>query len=73
MNVFNLATAVTVFGVILSSTACKNDRSGTMTEKSVDTSVVTTKVRDTTIVKADTTVHVDTVKQTHHVPDAKKP
>jgi hypothetical protein len=41
--------------------------------KGVDTTVTSTKVRDTTVVKSDTTVHTDTVKKTDHATDAKKP
>jgi hypothetical protein len=73
MSALKLASMAAVFGAVVGSTACKGGRSGDSTARSVDTSVTTTKVRDTTVVKADTTVHVDTTKQTHHVPDAKKP
>jgi hypothetical protein len=73
MSALKLASMVAAFGVVVGSTACKGDRSGDSTVKSVDTMVTTTKVRDTTVVKADTTVHVDTVKKTQHAPDAKKP
>jgi ABC-type uncharacterized transport system auxiliary subunit len=42
------------------------DRSGT------DTVVQSSTVRDTTVVKADTSVDVDTVKKTDHIDDKKK-
>ena len=71
MRTLKLASMIAAFGAIVISTACKNDRD--TTSKGVDTLVTTTKVRDTTVVKADTTIHVDTVKKTNHVPDAKKP
>jgi hypothetical protein len=41
--------------------AADDDRSG------VDTLVQTERVRDTTIVKADTSIDVDTIKQTDHI------
>jgi hypothetical protein len=71
MSVLKLASMVAAIGVIVGSTACKGNHDETV--KGVDTLVNTTKVRDTTVVKSDTTIHTDTVKQTHHVPDAKKP
>ena len=72
MSALKLASMVAAFGVVVGSTACnKGDHDNTV--KGVDTMVTSTKVRDTTVVKSDTTVHTDTVKQTHHVPDAKKP
>ncbi|MGI9040686.1 MAG: hypothetical protein ACR2HK_06240 [Gemmatimonadales bacterium] len=37
----------------------------------VDTSVTTTRVQDTTIVAADTTIDVDTLKQTDNVEEAR--
>ena len=40
------------------------DRSGT------DTMVQSSTVRDTTVVRADTNIDVDTVKQTEHRPDS---
>ncbi|MEP7066383.1 MAG: hypothetical protein ABI889_10150 [Gemmatimonadota bacterium] len=71
MSVLKLASMVAVFGAIVSTTACKNN--GDTTTKGVDTMVTTTKVpvRDTTIVKADTTIHTDTVKKTDHAADVK--
>jgi hypothetical protein len=64
---------VAAFGAIVGSAACKGNADST--SKGTDTLVTTTKVpvRDTTIVKADTTIHVDTVKKTDHAADAKKP
>jgi hypothetical protein len=73
MSAFKLASMVAAFGAIVISTACKGDHAGDNTAKGVDTMVTTTKVRDTTVVKSDTTVHLDTVKKTSHVPNAKKP
>jgi hypothetical protein len=70
MNALKLASTVAAVGAIVASVSCKN---GDNTTKGVDTMVTTTKVRDTTVVKADTTIHVDTVKKTNHVGDAKKP
>jgi hypothetical protein len=66
-----LITLVAVSAVAVASTGCKGGSDTTV--KGVDTVITSTKVRDTTVVKADTTVHVDTVKQTHNVPDAAKP
>lgn len=45
--------------------AVDNDRSGT------DTVVQSETVRDTTIIQADTSIDVDTTKQTDHAEDAK--
>jgi len=45
--------------------AVDNDRSGT------DTVVQSETVRDTTVVEADTSIDVDTTKQTDHADDAK--
>jgi hypothetical protein len=45
--------------------AMDRDRSG------VDTVVKSSAVRDTTVVKADTNIDVDTLKKTDHVEDAK--
>jgi ABC-type uncharacterized transport system auxiliary subunit len=42
------------------------DRAGT------DTTVQSSTVRDTTVVKADTSIDVDTVKKTDHIDDKKK-
>jgi hypothetical protein len=72
MSALKLASMVAAFGAITASTACKGN--GDTTAKGVDTMVTTTKVpvRDTTVVKADTTIHVDTVKKTDHISDAKK-
>lgn len=69
MKVLKLASVVASFVAILGIAAC--GRGDTTTQKSVDTTVVTSKVRDTTIVKSDTTVKVDTVKDTHNIPSSK--
>jgi hypothetical protein len=45
--------------------AVDNDRSGT------DTMVQSETVRDTTVVEADTSIDVDTTKQTDHADEAK--
>lgn len=45
-------------------TGANLDRSGT------DTMVQSSTVRDTTVVRADTNIDVDTVKQTEHRPDS---
>jgi hypothetical protein len=45
--------------------AVDNDRSG------VDTVVTSATVKDTAVVKKDTTIDVDTLKKTDHVKDAK--
>ena len=45
--------------------AVDNDRSG------VDTVVTSETVKDTAVVKKDTTIDVDTLKKTDHVKDAK--
>jgi hypothetical protein len=71
MNALKLASMVATVGAIVVSSACKG--SGDNTTKGVDTTVTSTRVRDTTVVKSDTTIHTDTVKKTNHVPDAKKP
>jgi hypothetical protein len=73
MSALKLASMVTVFGVIVGSTACKGRDDAT--SRGTDTMVTTTKVpvRDTTIVRADTTIHTDTIKKTDHAQDAKKP
>ena len=71
MSALKIASMVAAFGAIVTATACKNG--GDNTTKGVDTMVTSTKVRDTTVVKSDTTIHTDTVKKTNHVPDAKKP
>jgi hypothetical protein len=65
MSAFKLFSVVAVIGAVVSSTACKK---GETTDKSVDTTVTSTKVRDTTVVKTDTTVHTDTVKKTNNAP-----
>ena len=71
MSTLKIASMVAAFGAIATVTAC--NKGGESTTKGVDTMVTSTKVRDTTVVKSDTTVHTDTVKKTNHVPDAKKP
>ena len=73
MNALKLASMVATVGAIVVSSACKGDHAGDNTTKGVDTTVTSTRVRDTTVVKSDTTIHTDTVKKTNHVPDAKKP
>ncbi len=70
MKMLKLASIVTSFVAIVGIAAC--GRGDSTTQKAVDTTVVTSKVRDTTIVKSDTTVKVDTVKKTHNIP-VKKP
>ena len=67
-----LAVALTIVGL---AGACKpadrdtgavdNDRSGT------DTVVNSETVKDTTVVQADTSIDVDTTKQTDHADEAK--
>ncbi len=71
MSVLKMITLVAALGAVAASTACKGGSDSTV--KGVDTVVKTTQVRDTTVVKADTTIHVDTVKNTSHGADAKKP
>ena len=68
MSTVKLASMVAAFGVIVGATACKGDRDSTV--KGVDTVVTSTKVRDTTVVKSDTTIHTDTVKQIAAVRDS---
>ena len=46
--------------------ALDNDRSG------VDTSIKSSSVKDTTVVKADTTIDVDTLKKTDNIEKAKE-
>jgi hypothetical protein len=46
--------------------ALDNDRSG------VDTAVQSSTVKDTTIIKADTSIDVDTIKKTDNIDDSKK-
>jgi ABC-type uncharacterized transport system auxiliary subunit len=46
--------------------AVDNDRSG------VDTMVHSSTVKDTTLVKADTSIDVDTLKKTDHIKNDKK-
>ena len=43
--------------------AADRDRSGT------DTMIQSSRVKDTTVVKADTNIEVDTTKQTDHIKD----
>jgi hypothetical protein len=45
--------------------ALDRDRSGT------DTSITTSRIKDTTVVKADTSIDVDTTKKTDHIKDNK--
>lgn len=71
MSAAKLTTLVAAVALTVVTVGCKGGSESTV--KSVDTLVTTTKVRDTTVIKADTTVHLDTVKQTHNAPDAKKP
>src|SRR5512140_832388 len=71
MSTLKLASMVAAFGAIATVSAC--NKGSENTTKGVDTTVTSTRVRDTTVVKSDTTVHTDTVKKTTHVPDAKKP
>jgi hypothetical protein len=66
---------VAILAVVALSGACKpadrdtgavdNDRSGT------DTVVNSETVKDTTVVQADTSIDVDTTKQTDHADEAK--
>ena len=46
--------------------ALDNERSG------VDTSIKSSSVKDTTVVKADTTIDVDTLKKTDNIEKAKE-
>lgn len=73
MRAYTVAAAVISFGAVVGASACKNEHGADTTSKGVDTVVTSVKVKDTTVVRADTTIHTDTVKQTHHLPDAKKP
>ncbi|HUR93027.1 MAG TPA: hypothetical protein VMY76_00490 [Gemmatimonadales bacterium] len=45
--------------------ALDNDRSG------VDTVVKSSTIKDTTVVQADTSIEVDTIKKTDHIDDKK--
>ncbi len=71
-----MRTMVAALSLVVALTACNrranesgagdaNDRSG------VDTNVTSTRVMDTTVVKADTNIDVDTTKKTDHGKDAK--
>ena len=73
MNALKLASLVATVGASVLSSACKGDHAGDNPANGVDTMVTSTKVRDTTVVKSDTTIHTDTVKKTDHAADAKKP
>ena len=46
--------------------ALDRDRTG------MDTTVQSSTIKDTTVVKADTSIDVDTVKKTDHIDDKKK-
>lgn len=54
-------------------TGCDNRRADTETGAAerdrvgVDTLIETQRVRDTTVVRADTTIDVDTIKETDHI------
>ena len=62
--------AVLTIGVLA---ACENRRADTETgaaddaRSGVDTVITTERIQDTTIVRADTSIDVDTVKQTDHI------
>jgi hypothetical protein len=47
--------------------AAEGDRTG------VDTVIQTERVQDTTLIRADTTIDVDTLKQTDHIEEDKNP
>jgi|GEM_PF-2429054 hypothetical protein len=68
--------ALTAAIVLLGCNRPANRESGSLdtTRTGVDTSIQSTRVKDTTVVKADTSVKVDvdTTKKTDHGKDAKK-
>jgi hypothetical protein len=66
--------ALTAAIVLLGCNRPANRESGSLdtTRTGVDTSVQSTRVKDTTVVKADTSIDVDTTKKTDHGKDAKK-
>jgi glutamate formiminotransferase len=65
-------------GALLAAVGCKRADAnadagdGEHTRTGTDTVVTTTPVKDTTIVKADTNIAVDTLKKTDNVPDKAK-
>jgi len=63
-----LAAAVAIVA-LLGGCKARNDRdTGALNDRSgVDTSVKSSTVRDTTVVKADTNIDVDTLKKTDHI------
>lgn len=61
---------VTVLGACERKAA--DDTGGLDRERSgVDTSIQSSSIKDTTVVKADTSIDVDTVKKTDHIDDKK--
>ncbi len=66
-------TLAVIAPLILASACKKSDGAADSTASGQDTVITTHAVRDTTVVKSDTTIHTDTVKATHHDSNATKP
>jgi len=63
-----LATALAIMALIGGCKPRNNGDTGAVNDHAgVDTSIKSGTVKDTTVVKADTNVDVDTTKQTNHV------
>jgi hypothetical protein len=68
----NLLAALSVLALLTAcqrrdtETGAQRDREGT------DTAVTSTSVKDTTVVKADTNIDVDTTKKTEHGKEARQ-
>lgn len=72
-----MRTMVATLSLLAALTACgpradtETGRAGGTGNAGTDTSITTSKVRDTTVVKADTSIDVDTVKKTDNANDAR--
>jgi hypothetical protein len=66
--------ALTAAIVLLGCNRPANRESGSLdtTKTDVDTSIQSSRVKDTTVVKSDTTIDVDTTKKTDHAKDSSK-
>lgn len=68
-----MRAAFTVLLALALLPACENRRADTETgdaegdRTGLDTVITTERVQDTTIVRADTTIDVDTLKETDHI------
>ena len=66
-----MRTMIAVGSLLVALTACGPRANRETGNAGTDTSITSTTIKDTTVVTADTSIDVDTVKKTDHADTAK--